>query len=433
MAPAWADVNIGLSVAAPVVSATLAIHEEVKRRRDAGEDILHLGFGEAGLPVHPLLRDALAAGAGGSGYGPVGGDPLLRRNIAGYYVRRGLETDAGQIVVGPGSKALLFALMLALDGDVVLPKPAWVSYAAQAALAGKRVLRVPITPDAGGIPVPEALEEAVAHGRATGMDPRVILITHPDNPTGTAASRDALVQTLDVARSCGLFVVADEIYRDLVHEDGAFVSAAEIDDANCVLTGGLSKSLALGGWRIGTLRVPQTPDGQDLADRVCAIASEIWSCIAAPVAAAARLAYEEPPELVAHVRASRELHAQVVSAIYAAVRAGGAECRPPSAAFYLYPDVSAAHDRLAARGIDTSVALARALLDDFGIAVLPGAAFGDEPETLRFRIATSLLYGADDDARWAALGAATAGSAAELPAVIGAASRLRLALESVLV
>lgn len=429
----WPRMTVWLPGSAPIVSATLAIHEEVKRRVHAGEDVLHLGFGEAGVPVHPLVRDALTAGSADGGYGPVAGDPILRRNVASFYVRRGLETDASQIVVGPGSKALLFALMLALDGDLVLPKPAWVSYAAQAALARKNVLRVPIPAEAGGIPEPDSLEEAVAQARSRGMNPRLLLITHPDNPTGTMASRDAIVRTLEVARSCGLFVVSDEIYRDLVHEEGTFVSAAEIDDANCVVTGGLSKSLALGGWRIGILRVPRTPQGHDLGKRVCAIASEIWSCIAVPIARAAQLAYEEPPEIVAHVRASCNLHAQVAAAIYAAVEAGGAACRRPTAAFYLYPDVTGSRDALARHGIDTSISLARVLLEEFGIAVLPGTAFGDDPEALRFRVATGLLYGATDDARLGALESATAGKAGQLPAVLDAASRLRSALESVLV
>lgn len=432
LAPACAGSTVTLAGSPPNLSATLAIHEEVRRRARAGENVLHLGFGEAGLPVHPLLREALIAGSGDGGYDPVAGDVTLRRNIADFYGRRGLETDASQIVVGPGSKALLFALMLALEGDLVLPKPAWVSYAAQAAFARKALIRVPILAEAGGIPNPDYLEEAVTRARSRGLNPRFLLINQPDNPTGTLASRDVLVRTLEVARSCGLFVVSDEIYRDLVHGERAFVSAAEIDDANCVVTGGLSKSLALGGWRIGTLRVPSTPAGHDLGQRVCAIASEIWSCIAAPIARAARLAYAEPTEIVAHVRASCDLHAQVAKAMFAAVEEAEADCRQPTAAFYLYPDVSRFRDRLARRGIDTSHSLAHVLLGEFGIAVLPGAAFGDDPDALRFRIATGLLYGADDDARWEALRAASVREAGQLPAVLDAASRLRSALESVL-
>jgi aspartate aminotransferase len=227
-------------------------------------------------------------------------------------------------------------------------------------------------------------------------------------------------------------VISDEIYADLIHTDTGFTSVAAIDPAHCVITGGLSKSLALGGWRIGVARVPRTPFGQALLDRTRAIASEIWSCIPGPTTAAARVAYNEPPEIVAHTHASRRLHAQVSQALYAAVQGTGAACREPMAAFYLYPDLGGLRDRLEASGIDGSSALARALLERHGIAVLPGEAFGDDPRALRFRMATSLLYGETEEQRWAAMDAAEAGRAAELPAVSHAVARLRVALGTLL-
>src|SRR5215831_14750577 len=114
------------------VSATLAANEEMAVRQSRGQPVLALGFGEAGLPVHPVLRDALAAAAAANGYGPVAGHEALRQAAAGYWARRGLPTSPGQVVAGPGSKALLFALLLAIGGDLALPRPCWVSYAAQA-------------------------------------------------------------------------------------------------------------------------------------------------------------------------------------------------------------------------------------------------------------------------------------------------------------
>lgn len=417
------------AVTGAALSPTLAIHEEVTRRVAQGDDVLHLGFGEAGLPVHPLLREELTAAAGAGGYMPVAGEPALRQAIADYYARRRLETRSDQIVVGPGSKAILFALLLALDGDVVLPTPAWVSYAAQARFTGKRVVQASVGGDGGGVPEPEALEDALDAARTAGLNPRILLITTPDNPTGTVASSALLRRTLCVARANGLFVISDEIYRDLVH-DGAFVSAAEVDET-CAVTGGLSKSLALGGWRLGMVRLPRQ-NGNELLDRVCAVASEIWSCVAAPVARAARLAFEEPPELCEFVEAARMLHRDVVAAIRVPIEAAGGQCRPPAAAFYLYPDFERSRARLAERGIDSGTALAATLLDDFGIAVLPGVVFGDDDRALRFRVATSLLYGKTDEARSAALEAARAGHAGDLPEVRDAVRRLRCALEELL-
>ena len=132
------------SLAAPPPSATLATNERVQAKLAAGEDVLHLAFGEAGLPVLPEVAERLAEGAGRTATARSPGSPAAREAAAGYFERRGLPTDPGRIVFAPGSKPLLFALLQALPGDVVLPRPCWVSYAAHAALAGKRVIHVPI-------------------------------------------------------------------------------------------------------------------------------------------------------------------------------------------------------------------------------------------------------------------------------------------------
>jgi aspartate/methionine/tyrosine aminotransferase len=145
----------------PPPSPTLATNERVQARIAAGAPVLHLAFGEAGLPVLPSVAERLGAAAGANGYGPVAGSPAVREAVAGYFERRGLPTSADRVLVAPGSKALLYALLTVLPGDVVLPRPSWVSYAAQAALAGKRVIDVPIAEEAGGVPDPDALRAAL--------------------------------------------------------------------------------------------------------------------------------------------------------------------------------------------------------------------------------------------------------------------------------
>ena len=142
-------------------SATLAIDELVESRRTAGKSVLHLGFGEAGLPVPPGLSAVLAGATELNRYGPVAGSFQVRSAAAGWFTRRGVHTDASQIVMGPGSKPLLFALLAAIGGDVVLPRPSWVSYAAQAALLNRRVISVPIPAQCGGIPDPDHLDDAL--------------------------------------------------------------------------------------------------------------------------------------------------------------------------------------------------------------------------------------------------------------------------------
>src|SRR5436305_11590496 len=124
-------------------SATLSMNEAVTKRRAAGRETVHLGFGEASFPLHPLLATALAEAAKHTAYAPVLGIPKLRQTIAEYLAhKRGLTFSSDQIIVAPGSKPLLYALLQVLEGDLLLPVPSWVSYAPQARLAGRKVIEV---------------------------------------------------------------------------------------------------------------------------------------------------------------------------------------------------------------------------------------------------------------------------------------------------
>src|SRR6266568_5182448 len=166
-------------------SATLAMNEAVALRRSQGRETLHLGFGEASFPLHPLLHTALSRAATHTGYAPVLGLPALRRAIAEYLARtRGLTFSPDQIVVGPGSKPLLYALLHILEGDLLLPVPSWVSYAPQARLAGRRVIAVKTDPDDHHRLTPQALARAMVQARRDGADPRILLVNTPSNPTG---------------------------------------------------------------------------------------------------------------------------------------------------------------------------------------------------------------------------------------------------------
>jgi aspartate aminotransferase len=389
------------------VSATLAANEALAARRRRGQPVLPLAFGEAGLPAHPALCDALAAATASNGYGPVAGLAALRSAAAGYWQRRGLSASAGSVVCGPGSKPLLFGLMLAAGADVAVPRPSWVSYAAQASLIGARAHFVPAAPGEGGICDPAALGAAVTAARAAGREIRSVVVTLPDNPTGRLA-RPATVRALcDVAAEHDLIIISDEIYRDLVHDPAAPVlSPAAVAPQRTVVTTALSKSLALGGWRIGVARLPEGPLGDWLRGQLLGIGSEIWSAPAAPIQQAAALAFSEPAELSERVAASRRLHATVCRGVADTCAAAGLDVPRPQAAFYVYPDFEPWRGHLARRhGITTSAGLAGLLLERYGAGTLPGSAFGERAGTLRLRLATGSLYGETDEQQEAALAA----------------------------
>lgn len=383
-------------------SPTLATDERIRRLISAGRPIIHLAFGEAGLPVHPVLREVLDAASGSNSYGPVAGNLEARAAAAGYFARRGLPTNPESIVFAPGSKGLLFALLLALQGDLLLPQPSWVSYAAQAAIVDKRVIRLPIPSSAGGLPDPESLIEwatANHHRKA------ILLLTIPDNPTGTAVGRDLLQVVCETAERHKWWIVSDEIYRELAFDQEGFTSPAHFLPDQTVITTGLSKSLALGGWRIGFARFPDSLEGRELRARVIAIASELWSALAAPMQRLAGYALQEPQEVQEFITSGRRLHASVIRALHRIFASHELDARPPSGGFYLYADFERRRTHLARIGISTSPSLADRLLEEYDVAVLPGSSFGDDPEHLAVRVAGSLLYGETDEQRWAALAA----------------------------
>jgi aspartate aminotransferase len=406
------------------VSATLAINEETERRRAAGLPVLALGFGEAGLPVHPDLVEALSRAGGRGSYGPVAGIEPLREAAAGYWTRRRLPTDPSQVVAGPGSKSLLYALLHAADGAVVVPRPSWVTYAAQAALLGRSVVHVSTRPGQGGVPDPARLEDAVSRTHRPGLSVGTIVLTLPDNPTGTLAGEATVRAVCEVAERHDLLIISDEIYRDLVHDDTTpYLSPAEVAPERTVVTTGLSKSLAVGGWRIGMARFPAGRRGQRLLAAVTGIASELWSAPAHPVQEAAAWALTEPAALRDRVRLSRQLHGRVARAAAEELRVAGATLAAPQAGFYVYPDLEPHRERLrVVRGVNGGTDLARTLLDGPGIATLAGCEFGEPEHSLRLRVATSMTYGSTPEQRETALQSTDPGS---LPWVAQALAQLR--------
>jgi aspartate aminotransferase len=383
------------------MSATLAAEEILHHRRLAGQQVLSLASGEIGLPVHPTLKSELAAAAGHNAYGQVAGSVALRTAVAGYWQRRGLDVGPDRVVSGPGSKALIFAVLMAIGGDVAIPVPSWVSYAAHIQLIGAQPVPVPILPGQGGVPEPDRLRDAVLAARTAGRDVRAVVVTIPDNPTGTIASPEIVRWLAEVARELDLVIVSDEIYCDLVFDgtDPA-ISPAVFAPERTVVTTGLTKSLALGGWRTGVARLPD----DQLRDRLLTIASQIWSSPPAPVQAAAAYAFGEPPELVAYIASARRLHEAVVRALSGRFSEAGVLVLPVRATCYLYPDFEPFRAHLAqVHGIHTGSELTTWLLDWHGVGVLPASAFGEPAESLRIRVSTSHLYGDTDEQCTAAL------------------------------
>lgn len=343
--------------------------------RAEGADVLNLAFGECGVSAADVLVKTLSDAAGETHYGPVQGDSTLRAAVAGYFSRRGLATRSSQVIVGPGSKALLYAMISATPGRVLLPTPSWVSYEPQARLANKSIRRLTAAHGRGGFPDLAELDATLSTGWDHGAQPDLVLITVPDNPTSTMCDPTDLKALVDLVRHRNALVVVDAIYHDLIYSVQArrWMDLIADDDLPAVVTTGLSKAFGCGGWRVGALRVPHSELGGALMSRLTTVASEIWSAIPSPISRAATIAFSEPPEIRRRVDATRRVYEAMNVAAHRTLRELGVDCPAPTGGFYLYPSLVERSDALHAREISSDSDLVAALVTNrrIGLATRP--------------------------------------------------------------
>ena len=242
-------------------------------------------------------------------------------------------------------------------------------------------------PDAG------QLARTVTSARADGRRIRSVVVTLPDNPTGLLAPAAAVRALGAVAREHDLIIISDEIYRDLVHDpDAPFTSPAALCPERTVITTGLSKNLALGGWRLGVARLPGGGIGPELRARLLGIGSEIWSAPAGPVQQAAALAFTEPPALAERVGAQPAPARHRRPRGGAAVRRGRRGRARAAGGVLPVARTSRRSPTCCSRrhGITSDEGLAAVLLRDYGIGALPGQRVRrGAARRLRLRVATS--------------------------------------------
>jgi aspartate aminotransferase len=390
--PKQPPIQLVTGAQALATSATLSMNEAVAKRRAAGRETIHLGFGEASFPLHPLLAAALAEAAKNTSYAPVLGIPKLRQAIAEYLMRkRGLAFSSDQIIVAPGSKPLLYALLQVLEGDLLLPVPSWVSYAPQARLAGRKVIGIETDSVDCHRLTPHALSQAMLQARRDGADPRILIVNTPSNPTGSMFEHTDVEALALWAREEGITLISDEIYAELAHGWREHVSPASFYPEGCIVTGGLSKAFSAGGWRLGYATLPPTFEGTRAMVALRSLASEIWSSATTPVQEAAIVAYSTDESIEQYVHQSAHVHGYLADRLYKTLADLDVPCPRPAGGFYLYPDFSSWRSTLATMGIKSSSELVHYLLEEWDIATLPGSVFGEPPESLRLRLSTSLL------------------------------------------
>jgi aspartate/methionine/tyrosine aminotransferase len=346
------------------------VMEAARQAEEAGRDIVHMEVGQPGTPAPAAARDALARAMAEDplGYTVALGLPALRARIARLYGDwYGVDLDPARVVVTPGSSGgfiLAFAAFFDAGDRIALGRPGYPSYRQIMRAMDLQPLEIAARAENGLQLVPDDLD---------GQSYQGLMIASPANPTGTMLGREALGALIETAQGQGASFLSDEIYHGLEYDSRA-VSALEISDDVCVINS-FSKYFSMTGWRVGWLVVPEANLRQ-----VERLAQNMFICASHAAQIAALAAMDATEEL----EANRAVYARNRALMVEGLRAAGFDkIAPPDGAFYIYADVSDL--------TEDSRALARAILDQAGVAVTPGLDFDPErgAHTLRFSYARS--------------------------------------------
>lgn len=368
-------------------SETLLMHQNSLAKEEKGETIYKFGFGQSPFAVPDFIVNALKENASQKAYLNVDGLQSLCEKVARFHqadVPYALEKE--QVMIAPGSKILLYTLMAAFkEATVLLPNPTWVSYHPQARLCGHEVVNLACSYEDKWRVQPSALAAHLEKIRAKSKAPILCVLTYPGNPCGLSYSADELEALAAVLRRHQAFVISDEIYGKLNYQ-AAHLSIAKFYPEGTLITTGLSKWCGAGGWRLGVAIIPPA-FGKDFKQTLTGIASEVYSCAAAPVQYAALKAYENSEQINTFLMHQRRILKAIGTYVYTALEAAGIRLYPPQGGFYVFIDFESFREKLLARGIQDSDAMCLALLQETGVALLSGKSFGMPADSLTARLA----------------------------------------------
>src|SRR4051794_4952715 len=368
-------------------SATIAVTNKARELKAAGRDVIGLGAGEPDFDTPDNIKEAAikAIRDGKTKYTAVDGIPELKAAIVAKFKRENrIDYKPSEISVGTGGKQVLFnALMATLNpGDeVVIPAPYWVSYPEIVALAGGTPIEVPTTIESRYKVKPEALDKAIT------AKTKWVIFNSPSNPSGAAYTRDEMRALADVLlEHPHVWVLTDDMYEHLIYDEFVFSTFVEIEPSLITRTltmNGVSKAYAMTGWRIGYAGGPK-----ELIQAMSTLQSQSTSNPSSISQWAAVEALTGPQDFIAkNAEIFRQRRDLVVSMLN---QAKGITCPRPEGAFYVFPSCAGTIGRTSAggRGIENDEDFVSALLEEEGVAVVQGSAFGLTP-FFRISYATS--------------------------------------------
>jgi aspartate aminotransferase len=358
-----------------VIPANLRINDQINQYRKqcaingCSRPYFHFAFGQSPFSPPAKIIQALREHANKHDYLPTAGLPELRESIALYYQKIfGLDCEAKEIVISPGSKEMLSMLLATLQGSILIPSPSWVSYLPQAKILKKDVISLKLTKEDNYKLTPESLKHGIEH---THTNQRILILNNPNNPTGAVYSAEELEALVHVCRKYNVVVISDEIYARTSFQFEKYRSMATIYPEGTIVTGGLSKDRSAGGYRLGVGVFPK--DSDNLVQDILKIAGSTYSCVAAPVQYASITAYSMDKDIESYMDDCANIH-HLVGKKTASLLSNipGVKTTNPQGAFYLYVDFNDYRDNFFRLGFNTCSDFCEHLIKVEHTALLPG-------------------------------------------------------------
>ena len=362
-------------------SATVAMADRILALKASGKNIVGLQVGDPDFGTHPAIADVAfkAMQAGLTHYGPSRGYPDLRAAVANKLIRdEGITYDpASEILITHGGIHAYYLAMQSIlnpGDDVLIPDPSWATHSNMAIMLRGNVIRVSAPAENGFIPFFDSWLKALT------PKTRVIVLNYPSNPTGAYPTREYLQKLQDFAKEHNLWIVSDEVYGSLYYEERP-TSAASIEGAKerTLIVNSLSKSYAMTGWRVGFLAAPA-----HIIENALKAGQNSITCVAPFIQKAAAFALTDPAmqDVTAEMRAGYARRRELVIRLSHELECEKVKVIPPQGAFYFFLDLRALKM--------SSVEMCEKILDEVGVGLVPGSAFGEYGEGfIRMTIAAS--------------------------------------------
>ncbi len=345
-------------------------------------------FGQSPFHVPPPLEKALGDNAHKGHYSAAQGIVELREAVAGFNKRYfNLDVDPSRIVIGSGTKDLIFTILSMVSGDVIIPSPSWIGYYPQCKLLGKHYHTFYLRPEDEYRIQPDLLDDYLEK-LASENRQHLIIINNPNNPTGLVYSKEELTEIAEVCRKHNILVLADEIYALSTYNFNDFISMGAIYPEGSYITNGLSKDRSAGGYRLGSCILPEAASDKQIRD-FTKIAATVYTNVSTPTQYAAITAYEPNDEIAEYFMITREIHRMM--GLFTSTgfnKIEGVKATKPQGAFYFYVDFNALSEQLKSKCVHTSNELGQSLESHpFHIATVTGDAVMNKPDNFGGRIA----------------------------------------------